>query len=164
MIRVYQSTDVGAPQNLNAAGSIISILAACLVTGYGTQAAAGWSVPFQDVNTSVFKPGVGSNGMHIKVTDTAITPARVKCFESMTDINTGLGQFPSEIQQPGGFYFQKGDHATIPRLWTVIATEKFFVAFFETAVGTQKMQCFGDFDSYKTGDLFNTVAIFPSTF
>lgn len=36
-VKVFRSTDFGAPANTNAAGSLIAILDACLVNGYGSQ-------------------------------------------------------------------------------------------------------------------------------
>lgn len=43
----FSSTDAGAPQinyNVRTAGDVKAVLKACLVTGYGTTASAGWSI------------------------------------------------------------------------------------------------------------------------
>lgn len=46
----YSHLDAGAPQISSAAGAIKAILKACLVTGYGSKASAGWAALFDDTN------------------------------------------------------------------------------------------------------------------
>ena len=45
-VTVYRSTDAGAPLLTNSNGSLIAVLKACLVDGYGSKASAGWTAPF----------------------------------------------------------------------------------------------------------------------
>lgn len=159
--KTYKHTDVGAPTNTNAAGSLIALLTACLVTGYGSKAAAGWSKPYTNGTVAAFQTGEGSNGRVMWVSDSATTAARVKCFESFDSVaGVGSGQFPSEIQAVGGLYMPKSDVATA-KSWTVVANERFFIAVIEN--NAPIMSAFGDFDTKKTGDTFNTIAIFSST-
>ena len=47
-VTVYQSTDEGAPQLTADAGSLKTILKACLVSGYGSRQALGWEAAFED--------------------------------------------------------------------------------------------------------------------
>lgn len=47
-VKYYSHLDAGAPQLANADGVIKTILKACLVTGYGTKAGAGWTALFDD--------------------------------------------------------------------------------------------------------------------
>lgn len=48
-VTVYRWDDAGAPQNVNNTPSeIIEIFRACLVSGYGAKAGAGWTVAFED--------------------------------------------------------------------------------------------------------------------
>lgn len=67
---LYQSSDVGAPVLLNNDSSgvgLINLLNACLVTGYGSLPAAGWSAPYTGTGVTVFKQGTPSNGMYLRV-------------------------------------------------------------------------------------------------
>ena len=60
-VRVYSSTDASAPVLTGQVGSLIAVLDACLVNGYGTKTAAGWTKPFADAsNTAVYRSGSGS--------------------------------------------------------------------------------------------------------
>lgn len=47
-VKYYSWQDTQAPQLSNADGVIKTILKACLVTGYGSKAGAGWTSPFED--------------------------------------------------------------------------------------------------------------------
>lgn len=53
--RLYSSSDSDAPQITNADGAIKTILKACLVTGYGDRASAGWITLFDDGNQMVLR-------------------------------------------------------------------------------------------------------------
>lgn len=47
-VKYYSHLDAGAPQLADTDGVIKTILKACLVTGYGTKAGAGWTALFDD--------------------------------------------------------------------------------------------------------------------
>lgn len=53
MPTIYRSTDNASPLLTGSAGSLIAVLKACLVTGYGTQYPAGWT--YEDVHVASFK-------------------------------------------------------------------------------------------------------------
>jgi len=53
--KLYSHNDAGAPQIASAAGAIKAILKACLVTGYGSKASAGWTTLFDDTNRMVLR-------------------------------------------------------------------------------------------------------------
>lgn len=50
-LTVYKSTDASAPQMNVSAGTLLAVLDACLVNGYGSKAAAGWSKTVVDAAT-----------------------------------------------------------------------------------------------------------------
>lgn len=159
-VHFYQSTDVGAPQNTNAAGSLIAILDACLVNGYGSKQPAGWTKPFSGTNKAGYKQGAGSNGFYLRVEDTTTSAARVKGCEDMTDIDTTVSDFPTNTQISGGLYIQKNNTAAAFQ-WELIASEKFFVLLTVQNQDNTRRQfmCFGDIASNKSGDAFGTVLI-----
>ena len=91
---------------------------------------AGWTKPFTATNVAVFKsPDVLGTGMFLRVDDTGTTSSRVVGYESMTDVNTGLGPFPTNVQMSGGGYWAKSSLATsAPVVWSLVAdTRKFYL-------------------------------------
>ena len=165
-VRVYRSTDVGAPAYTNAVGSIAALMKACLVTGYGALPGAGWTNPFSATGVEVFKQGAG-NGLYFRVDDslavlTAITYARIVGYETMSDVNTGTNAFPTAAQFTGGLYVFRGpaSNATAKQ-WTLVATEKTVYFFPQASPGAINLYNqfihFGDFTSYTAGDAWNTL-------
>lgn len=57
-VKVYRWDDTGAPVLDKAAGCMMSIFKACLVTGYGAKVGAGWAMPYEDLTAKVkvFRP------------------------------------------------------------------------------------------------------------
>ena len=163
-VRFFQSTDAGAPQNTNAAGSLIAILDACLVNGYGSKQPAGWTKPFSGTNKAGYKQGAGSNGFYLRVEDTTTSAARVKGCENMTGIDVTVSDFPTNVQFSGGLHLHKTTTA-VAQPWELIASEKFFVFIAQTSSssGHKMPHFFGDIVSNKSGDAFGTVLIAVQT-
>ncbi len=93
-------------------------------------APAGWTKPFTATNVAVFKsPDPLGTGMYLRVDDTGTTSCRVVGYESMTDVNTGLGPFPTGVQMSGGGYWAKSSLATsAPVVWSLVAdTRKMYL-------------------------------------
>lgn len=95
--------DANAPQlGGNVSGSLINVLKHVLVDGYGTQPALGWSLEMEDVgnNVAVFRQGGDGIRPHVQVQDnrssTTVQTALCTAYESMTDVNTGIGPCPPE--------------------------------------------------------------------
>lgn len=67
-------------------------------------APAGWLKAFSGTNSGAYKvdPALhpDSTGILCKVDDNNLRAARVFGYQSMTDINTGLGEFPTTVQTP----------------------------------------------------------------
>lgn len=125
-------------------------------------APAGWEKPFSDTNLAVYR-GLDITGtrMFLRVNDTGTTDARVVGFEAMTDVNTGVGAFPTNVQQNGGLFWPKANStATTARAWTVIADGRTFWYWCNTHTTTASHGVngitygFGDFTSFKSGDAY----------
>lgn len=171
-VRIYRSTDAGAPVLTGQVGTLVALLDACLVNGYGTQAAAGWTKPYAAANQGAYKQNnaVSNNpgGMYLYVNDAgpgvgAAREARVCGFETMTAITpTGTGQFPTAAQSAiGAGYLVLRKSATADataRAWTLIANGATLYLFVETGDQTAPLGAlpfvFGDFKSYKAGDQY----------
>lgn len=120
---VYHSSDAGAPSLSNVAGSLVTILDACLVTGYGAKPGAGWTIEYTGTNQRSYKQPVGTLGYYLNVSDTNTTFAEVRGYETMTAFNTGSGAFPNAGVVPT-YTWAKASAASCP--WTVVANERGF--------------------------------------
>ena len=154
-VRVYRSTDPGAPAHPSATrGSMAALLRACLVTGYGSgenfKAPAGWEEPFAETNNKAcFRALSGARAFY--QIDDALTNAnvtRLYGFESMSNAETGVGWGKAN-------YFGKTPPAGTPR-WTVIADEKTCYVLLGTTI-YQQPYCFGEFFSYLDNDPYNSI-------
>ena len=180
-VRVFKSSDAGAPPlRGNTPGDLLAVLEACLVTGFGSKAAAGWTKPFSTASVAVFKQGIGSNGMHMRVDDSMLQTAanaraaRIVGYENMSDINTGTpSAFPSTSQLSGGLWWytmNTGSEAwgarDVARPWMVLADESFLWLYIGSTVASgaalnstdyRELYFFGDINAYGSADVFATV-------
>lgn len=128
-VTVYSSTDVGAPVLTGEAGSLIAVLDACLVNGYGTKTAAGWTKPFADSsNTAVYRSGSGSQAYFKFFDDGSSTTLGAKVcqilgYSSMSDISTGTLATSSSTSALT-YVWKSASPDNTPRPWKVIATDK----------------------------------------
>lgn len=174
-VRVYRSVDNGAPALTNALGSVIGVLDACLVNGYGTagvgtgvKAAAGWSKLFSGTNKAVYRPGAGTRFPMRVDHSAAAYYCRVYGAESFSDVDTGTALFPTAAQLAGGVTWQLTTNTAANRLWLLVADERTMYLFvgvdgLTTAAGAWMGGMFGDFYSYKVGDAFNSIVIGAAT-
>lgn len=166
---VYRSTDPGAPVLNGQAGSLLALLNAILVTGYGDGASskpgAGWTRPYASSSVQVFRNSATSgSGTYLRVRDDASAAtlntgcvAQALGYSSMSDIDTGADQTPSAALQARGSFIAKAPTATAAaRSWMVIATEIGFYLFtawsnFNNGLGAYY---YGDIDTVVSGDVF----------
>ena len=89
-------------------------------------APAGWVKPFAGTNLAAYQSqDPQSTRMFLRVDDTGSVSARVVGFESMTDVNSGAGAFPSLLQMSGGGYWAKSAQATTaPVNWVLVADSR----------------------------------------
>lgn len=149
--KVYKSTDANAPVACATEKSLINILDACLVDGYGDMPPAGWSRPFvsDDGNGAVYKQGAGGNGCYLKISSLAELPAATKqylnyigkgyhgaaLFEEMSDYEHGINSTPDEntnyshAMMPICSRVAVSGSETTPAAWMIIADAAFFYFF-----------------------------------
>ncbi|WP_304334628.1 hypothetical protein [Conchiformibius steedae] len=93
-VTLFSSKDNGAPQLTAAAGSLKTVLKACLVSGYGDKRALGWDMPFETPNVAVFRSASGeSNHHHLRVDNSSTRSVRLHPYREMTGIDAGTGYF-----------------------------------------------------------------------
>src|SRR5690606_2349611 len=90
----YKSTDASAPAPTGQLGSLIALLDAILVTGYGSTPGAGWTEAFSGSDKAAYRMGSGRSQMYVRIDDSGPggqgpREARINGFEAMTDVDTG---------------------------------------------------------------------------
>lgn len=74
-VKRFSSTDAGAPQinyNARTAGDVKAVLKACLVTGYGAKASAGWTAANETATVIEFvSPSVAMSDYRLGIDDTS---------------------------------------------------------------------------------------------
>ena len=137
-VRVYRWDDASAPGLTGQAGSRAALLKACLVTGYGSKTAAGWSNPYSATNIEAFtNSSTGGTGYGILVTDTSAQYASMVGYESITGGGVLTNQFPTSAQVATGLViFSSLTADATPRPWLLIADEKRFYLWIGYSVTT----------------------------
>ena len=127
----YSWLDADAPVLDDQPGSLINLLDKCLVTGYGTHAAAGWSKPLTGSGAAVFRAPAGLRHM-LRVHDAAGQTVNVEGFKSMADIAVDQGAYPFVAVGGAGGYVGKSNGPTngdATREWYLHATDRAFWLF-----------------------------------
>lgn len=126
-VKVYKWDDVGAPALDKTAGCMMTIFKACLITGYGTKEAAGWTMPFEDTaaGVKVLRPEVGPHtDFFLRLSADNGTQVTPQVYLNMTDANTGN----LKLQCNNAFKYAK---ALTSGKWLLIASNRGFWFFSE---------------------------------
>lgn len=176
-VQLFASTDASAPVLTGQNGSLVALLDACLVNGYGSKSGAGWSIAYTTTNKRAYRQatsGGNSAGLYCYIDDTgpgggAGREARVCGFETMSAITpVGTGQFPNSTQSSIGAGYlvirKSNTNDATARKWYVIADQHTFYLFVEIGDNnapnlTGDGFMFGDFESYKSGDAYAVMII-----
>lgn len=117
-VRVFSSTDKDAPILQNTAGSLKTLLKACLVTGYGDKSSLNWQLKYEseDRNSAVFvSKDATASGYHLKIDNTQAI-AKISAYQSMTSISVGQKPIATDLLY----------HTHISE-WRLIGHEKAFI-------------------------------------
>lgn len=92
-------------------------------------APAGWEKVYSKTNVAAYRSlDPASSKMLLRVDDTNAQFARVVGYESMSDVDTGAGPFPTAVQISGGGYWAKSNAAsTALNTWALFADSRFFL-------------------------------------
>ena len=177
-VTVFRSTDVGAPTLTGATGSLIGVLDACLVNGYGSKSALGWTKAFTGTNRASYQASTG-NKLYLDVKDDIAGSSTdwytaVRGYETMSAVGTGTGLFPTTAQVAADtFYWQKSIESSSATAvsWMLIGNQKTFYLWArllstDTAApnGDNGYFCaFGEFTSFRSSDAYNTIIIGQTT-
>lgn len=240
-VKVFQSTDSGAPSLSGTAGALITLLDACLTNGYGSvtfdsvviagnvatctkstghgftaigtvgpvirmagvsvpsalnadwrttvvsstvvtfatsgitdqtatgtitakRAPLGFSKAFSGTNKAVYRADeVASTRHYLRVSDKgtgAANYARVRGYETMSDVDTGTGPFPTDTQVSGGGYWPKSSTAdATARIWRLIGNNEGFALLvnYNGIANYFVPVYFGDYASEKAVDAYRAI-------
>lgn len=164
-VTLYQSSDASAPVLLNnsTTNPIADVLNACLVTGYGSKAPAGWSAPYTGSGITVFKQGASSNGMYLRVAPTTgFSAGQYGSFVTGAPTATGTAlanltnPFPTTTQNsPGALIWLHGASSPTATVasWRVVADSSFVHLELQTNMTNGNYR-----QHYMFGDLLPTIA------
>lgn len=150
---------------LSATGTSVTFAAPGVPDGSATgtitskAAPAGWQELFAGALTNVLcvKPTVPeATGCVLRIDDTTTTNARVRAYEAMTDVSTGVGPTPLDSQLANGLYWPKSSSAdAATRPWRLVADARgFYLAVAPAGSDRYTLLFAGDIASLKSGDAY----------
>lgn len=109
----------------------------------------GWTKVYTGTNKAAYKSAdVMSYGMYLRVDDTDAQVMRAVGYETMSDVDTGVGPFPTSSQSSGGLYWGKSFSAnTNPVKWAIVGDSRLFFLNMSAYTG----QGIGNYDQYTVG-------------
>jgi len=122
-------------------------------------APAGW-VKLSGTNKAAYKSGNPSASQcWARIDDTGTTYARIRAYETMSDVDTGTGPTPTDAQNSGGLYVGASNTGNLTqKKWIVVADDKrvwLLIARYSAYTTDYEASFFGDFPSLKAGDAYN---------
>lgn len=92
-------------------------------------APCGWSKVYSGTNKAVYRSNdvqAHGGGMYLRVDDSSTTTPRVVGYESMSDVDTGTGPFPTAAQVSGGGYWYKSAAGATARGYALFGDSRTF--------------------------------------
>lgn len=160
---IYNSSDASAPTLNGTTGSLVTVLDAILVNGYGAKAAAGWAKSYSGASKAAYRPAAGTR-FYMRIQDDGpgagtYKEARMVGFETMSDVDTGTGRFPSGATN---LFIRKSATAdATARAWVAYADGRtlYFFALTGDTANNYKACHFGDIYSVAPGDAYQCLVI-----
>lgn len=162
---LYKSTDASAPVLTGQAGSLVALLDAILVNGYGSKPAAGWSIKLTATNARAYRMGAAAKArFDLYVLDDGVNgtgstrQAYIRMFEDCTSlVNPGAG-----TNAFGSGYARKSTSTdATARAWVAVADARtliFYSATGDTAGISQGFYA-GEIFSYTPNDVWQACLI-----
>ena len=154
MATLIRSTDVGAPVLTGIAGTLIQVLDYCLIN------TLSWTKTYSGTNKAVYQMPAGSNGHYLRVDDTLAQTFRIRGFETVSDVDTGTGPFPTDAQVSGGLWGKRSSASdTVARKWWLVGHGGFFHLVIDTHNNGGHLQGirFGGLVNSPVADPYNTI-------
>ncbi len=125
----------------------------------------GFSKAYSGTNKAAYRADdVAGSRLYLRVADDgtgSATYARIRGYESMSDVDTGTGPFPTDAQFSGGLYWGKSSTAnSTARAWRLFGdSQGFYLCVNQDGAGTWGSAAWGDIPSEKAGDAYRTLLI-----
>ena len=125
----------------------------------------GFSKAYSGTNKAVYRADdIMSSRLYLRVADDgtgSATYARIRGYESMSDVDTGTGPFPTDAQISGGLYWGKSSAAnSTARAWRLFGdSQGFYLCVNQDGAGAWISAAWGDIPSEKAGDAYRTLLI-----
>lgn len=129
------------------------------------RAPLGFSKVYSGTNKAVYRADdIMSSRLYLRVADDgtgSATYARIRGYESMSDVDTGTGPFPTDAQFSGGLYWGKSPTAnSTARAWRLFGdSQGFYLCVNQDGAGAWISAAWGDIPSEKAGDAYRTLLI-----
>lgn len=159
---ILRSSDAGAPTLNGTAGSMIGVLDALLEIG---GSAPYWEKVFTGTNKAAYR-ALNGERYYLRVDDSAAQYAAVRGFATMSDVDTGTGQFPNNTQQTNWNWFKSNTADSTARTYLAICTDRFMLILVSGgwSGGGQDLYFFGEPKKTNTADTGSTVlSAYPGT-
>ena len=133
------------------------------------RAPLGFSKVYSGTNKPVYRADdVMSSRLYLRVADDgtgSATYARIRGYESMSDVDTGTGPFPTDAQVSGGLYWGKSSAASsTARAWRLFGdSQGFYLLVNQDGAGSWISAAWVDVPSEKAGDAYRTLIIGGTT-
>lgn len=165
-VKVYRWDDEGAPQVESAAGSIKTILKACLVTGYGEgnkrKDGLGWEMAFEKAQEACFRsthPKATKWWLGVDDSKYGNRARYVDLCGLLEPTSAKAGKVKQKVKNSSGFHnfiYKKDDSNRDKIQWVVVGNERAF-----TLIILWQDYCsffiFGNFSSLAVADAANTL-------
>ncbi len=134
----------------------------------------GWTKPYSGTNKAAYLPPAPYVPCYVRVQDDSSTPtsangrwAKLRGYETMSDVDTGTGPFPTVAQSTNGLSVHKSStsDSTARAWWLVGDGGIFYLGVFWSALYPTEADgyVFGDINSLKSGDGYSSlIAAHPS--
>lgn len=134
----------------------------------------GWTKPYSGTNKAAYLPAAAYVQCYLRVQDDSSTPtsasgrwAKARGYETMSDVDTGTGLFPTAAQSTNGLSILKSDaSSSATRAWWLVGDGGmfYFGTFWNSAFPTcAGGYCFGDINSLRAGDAYSSLLIGHAT-
>lgn len=122
--------DLNGEQRVTAVSSTTLQFATAVADGTATgtitikSAPVGWEKLYTGTNKAVYRSTDVQSAKHcLRVDDTGTTTARVVGYETMSDVDSGVGPFPTAVQFSGGGYVHKSVSANTNAVGYAVAAD-----------------------------------------
>lgn len=158
----YSSSDGSAPVLTGQNGSLITLLDAVLVNGYGSKSAAGWTKQYSGTNKAVYKMGSGGTNCVLRILDdgsvatAAAREANARAAESASDVDTLADPFPlvANIADTVNIWRKSTSADSTARVWKAVADSRLILLWVEHSTTQSELYIFGDLEPIYPGDAY----------